>query len=121
MSITVPRPWRKTACLMLLALSPLDAAAQSEAGALVRMLADGKPWALTIVPENRTGRLTLNPDGTGAMEGGPIPMSPTWRATADGLCLKPGMMMPERCVSLKREGAAIVGTKDGAVLIRLQR
>jgi hypothetical protein len=76
---------------------------------------------MTMVTEKRQAKVTLNPDGTGRMEGGPIPMSPTWRTTADGLCLKPAMIAPERCVALRREGSAIVGYRDGAAQFRLER
>jgi hypothetical protein len=83
--------------------------------------ADGKPWSMTMLPQNRQATVTLNPDGTGRMEGGPMAMSPTWRATTEGMCLKPAMVMPERCVKLRREGAAIVGVRDNEVQFRLTR
>jgi hypothetical protein len=111
---------RVSACLVTMLVLAPDIAAQ-QGGALSRTVADGKPWNMTMVPENRRGVLTLHPDGTGALAGGPMPMSPTWRATAEGLCLKPSRFMPERCVSLKREGPVIVGLNDGSVLIRLER
>jgi hypothetical protein len=119
---TANKAIRCAALLLVLATSSGHPAwAQGGGGSLVLILADGKPWTLTLVPENRKATLTLHPDGTGAMEGGPMPMSPSWRATPDGLCLKPGMVMPERCVSLKREGAAIIGVRDGVVQLRLER
>jgi hypothetical protein len=110
-----------SATIVIMAGMTVGAYAQSGNVPLSRVVADGKPWSLTMVPENRQGRLTLNPDGTGKMEGGPMAMSPTWRATADGLCMKPSMVMAERCVTLRREGRAIIGERDGVVQIKLER
>jgi hypothetical protein len=87
---------------------------------LAKQVADGRPWTMTMA-EGRTGKLILKPDGTGRMEGGPIPMSPTWRETADGICVKPSIVMPERCAALRREGGRIVASRDGAVQFRLER
>jgi hypothetical protein len=106
---------------LLCVLSVAGASGQTNGGSLVRQVADGKPWAMTMLPRNRQAMVTLNPDGTGKMEGGPMTMSPTWRATPDGLCLKPTILMAERCVTLMREGRAIVGLRDGIAQFRLER
>jgi hypothetical protein len=121
----VPVPPNLSAVKLALAIAAAMAAPalaqQPGSASLVRIVTDGKPWSMTMLPQNRQGVLTLNPDGTGRMEGGPMAMTPTWRATPDGLCLKPAMVIPERCVTLRREGAAIVGVRDNEVQFRLTR
>jgi hypothetical protein len=89
---------------------------------LAKQVADGRPWNMTMTDGPAgTMTLTLKPDGTGRMEGGPMTMTPTWRETGDGICIKPSMMMPERCATLRKEGTRIVGSKDGEVKFRLER
>jgi hypothetical protein len=106
--------------LWITVMLPSPASAQT-APSLARVIADGRPWTMAMMPQNRQAKVTLNPDGTGRMEGGPIAMSPTWRGTTDGMCLKPAMLIPERCVTLRREGAAIIGLSDDQVQFRLTR
>ncbi len=96
------------------------AIAQPVQVSLARQVADGRPWNM-VMEEGRTGKLILKPDGSGTMEGGPMAMSPTWRETSDGICLKPLAIVPERCVTLRKEGSRIVGFKDGEVKFRLER
>ncbi len=107
-----------TSCVLLTVGQALGQANQVP---VVRQVADGKPWTMTMLTENRTMKLTLNADGTGKMEGGPMALSPTWRETAQGMCIKPMAIMPERCATLRREGATIVGVSDGEPQFRLQR
>ena len=97
------------------------AAAQQPSAPLARQIADGAPWRMTMLTEGRRATMTLYPDGTGRMEGAPMAMSPTWRATADGICLKPAAIAPERCVVLTRDGRAVVGVRDGVPQFRLER
>jgi hypothetical protein len=105
--------------LMFLGLPPVKATAQAS---LARQVADGRPWNMAMKDgPGRTMRLTLNPDGTGRIEGGPMTMSPTWRESGADICIKPGLVMPERCATLRKEGAKIVGLKDGEVQFRLER
>ena len=106
------------AAASLMATGP--ALTQEGKASLARQVADGLPWSLRL-QDGRLARLTLLPDGTGRMEGGPMPMSPTWRETGEGFCLKPAAVAPERCAALRREGKRIVGVKDGAVQFTLER
>lgn len=95
--------------------------AQAGSSSIMRQIADGKPWNLTILKDNRAMKLTLNPDGTGKMEGGPMTMTPSWREAPGGMCMKPMAMLPEKCVTFRRDGAAIIGVNNGEPEIRLQR
>lgn len=88
---------------------------------LARLVADGRPWKMTMIAEGLTTTLVLHRDGTGRMEGGPMPMAPVWRETAQGLCLKPFASAPERCAELRREGNSIVGWQAGKPQFRLER
>lgn len=40
---------------------------------------------------------------------------------ADGMCLKPAMLMPERCVVLSATSRGFTGTRDGATVFTLER
>jgi hypothetical protein len=105
---------------ILLALSAAGPAA-GQATDLVATVADGKPWILTQA-DGQTGQATLAADGTGTMQIGGMSASPTWRRAENGqLCVKPAFIAPERCATLRREGAAIVGTADGVEQYRLTR
>lgn len=96
--------------------------AQTNPPTIIKQVTDGKPWTLMMVKENRTMKLTLNPDGTGKMEGGPVTLCPTWHeAASGGVCMKPMAMMSEKCVTFRREGPFMVGVNNGEVEFRLQR
>ncbi len=69
----------------------------------------------------RVGTLVLFENGTGKMTGGPMDLSPKWRPTADGMCLKPGALLPERCVKLVRSENGYLGMKDGKQIFKLER
>jgi hypothetical protein len=83
MSRRVEKVTQLVALIALLEPIPVFAQAVS-----ARQIADGKPWAMNIGPQGRETTETLNHDGTGRMEKGPMTMSPNWRATAGGICLK---------------------------------
>ncbi len=87
---------------------------------LVGRIADGRPWRMRM-EDGRKTTLVLLTDGTGTMTGGPMALSPTWRPTADGMCLKPGVMMPERCVTLSPTSKGFSGTRDGTIVFTLER
>ncbi|MFY8040918.1 MAG: hypothetical protein ACOVN4_14820 [Bosea sp. (in: a-proteobacteria)] len=48
-------------------------------------------------------------------------MAPTWLEAPGGMCMKPMALMPERCVTFRREGVTIVGLNNGEPEIRLNR
>jgi hypothetical protein len=99
----------------------LAGSAVAQQGSLVRTVADGKPWTMANTA-GPGGQITLMPDGKGRMVMGAMTASPTWREGEKGeLCLKPMLVMPERCATLQREGAAIVGLDKGQVKFRLTR
>jgi hypothetical protein len=107
---------------LLLVIAGLPVAKATAQASLARQIADGRAWNMTMKEgPARTMKLTLNPDGTGRMEGGPMTMSPTWRETGTGICIKPAMIMSERCATLRKEGTTIIGLQDGEVQFRLER
>lgn len=87
---------------------------------LAAKVADGRPWAMRT-DDGRKTSLTLFADGTGTMTGGPMSLSPKWRPTADGMCLKPAALMPERCVVLVPTNKGFTGLRDGTVVFTLER
>ena len=83
-------------------------------------ITDGRPWKMTM-DDGRVTTLVLFENGKGKMTGGPVELSPKWRATPDGLCLKPGPLLPERCVQLVRSDNGYVGMRAGEQLFKLER
>lgn len=83
-------------------------------------LTDGRPWKMTT-EDGRVATLVLFDDGTGKMTGGLMDLSPTWRPTPDGICLKPAALLPERCMKLVRSGNGYIGMKAGKQAVRLER
>lgn len=55
------------------------------------------------------------------MAGGPMQLSPKWRPTADGICLKPMPLMSERCVVLIPTRKGFIGSRDGTTIFTLER
>ena len=99
------------------------AASAREAGSnisLAARVADGRPWQMRT-DDGRKTSLILFADGSGTMTGGPMQLSPKWRPTANGMCLKPATLMPERCVVLIPTNKGFVGSKDGATVFTLER
>lgn len=87
---------------------------------LAAQVADGRPWVMHASDGRKTS-LTLFADGTGTMTGGPIPLSPKWRPTVDGICLKPAALMSERCVTLIPTNKGFTGSTDDTVVFTLER
>lgn len=87
---------------------------------LAARVADGRPWQM-LMDDGRTTSLVLFADGTGLMTGGPMQLSPKWRPTADGMCLKPMPLMSERCVILIPTKKGFVGSRDGTTVFTLER
>ncbi len=87
---------------------------------LAARVADGRPWQM-FMDDGRTTSLVLFADGTGLMTGGPMQLSPKWRPTADGMCLKPMPLMSERCVILIPTKKGFVGSRDGTTVFTLER
>ncbi|WP_374453879.1 hypothetical protein [Phenylobacterium sp.] len=83
-------------------------------------ITDGRPWKMTM-DDGRVTTLVLFENGKGKMSGGPVELSPKWRATPDGLCLKPGTLLPERCVQLVRSNNGYIGMRAGEQLFKLER
>ena len=86
----------------------------------VHKVTDGRPWKITM-ENGRVGTLVLFQNGTGKMTGGPMDLSPKWKPTADGLCLKPGALLPERCVKLVRTGNGYLGMNGDKQAFKLER
>lgn len=110
--------------LSFLALAIVTGAAtnpsRAEEASPVHNITDGRPWKMTM-EDGRVGTLVLFQNGTGKMTSGPMELSPKWRSTPDGLCLKPGALLPERCVKLVRSGNGYVGLKGGKQTFKLER
>jgi hypothetical protein len=87
---------------------------------LTAKIADGRSWKMTM-EDGRVGTLILFQNGTGKMTGGPMELTPKWRPTPDGLCLKPGALLPERCVQLVRTSNGYVGLREGKQTFKLER
>lgn len=86
----------------------------------VHKVTDGRPWKITM-ENGRVGTLILFQNGTGKMTGGPMDLSPKWKPTAGGLCLKPGALLPERCVKLVRTGNGYLGMNGDKQAFKLER
>lgn len=123
---TARRPARSGFFKAMIVLAVFHAAGACVADAdealqgLAGELADGKPWIMES-REGKVSRLTLYPDGSGNLKGGPFEMSPRWRATAEGFCLKPNAIMGERCVVLVKRGDVFVAEQSGARAFTLRR
>lgn len=74
-----------------------------------------------ITVEGAERRLTLYGDGTGRIDGGPVSLTPTWRATPDGFCLKPTLFVSERCLVLEAEPGGYLARRDGEPSFTLTR
>lgn len=85
-----------------------------------REIADGRPWQMRT-EDGRVTTLVLYANGTGKITGGPMNLLPKWRATIDGICLKPAALVKERCIVLSPTGKGFVGTRDGATVFTLER
>jgi hypothetical protein len=109
-----------SAVLSVAALLGFAASSFAQSPSLARQIADGQPWSMTTA-EGRNGRLTLRPDGTGQMRADPMMLEATWREMpASGFCFKPSIA-PERCVTLRRNGAIVIGMRDCKEEFRLTR
>lgn len=116
---------RATWALLMIAAAIVQSTAASarDSGpsvSLAARVADGRPWQM-LMDDGRTTSLVLFADGTGTMTGGPMQLSPKWRPTADGMCLKPMPLMSERCVILVPTKKGFVGSRDGTTVFTLER
>lgn len=93
---------------------------RAEQTPIAHYVADGRPWKMTM-EDGRVTTLVLFENGKGKMTGGPVELSPKWRPTPDGLCLKPGPLLPERCVELVRSNNGYIGTRAGEQIFKLER
>jgi hypothetical protein len=100
---------------------PAETLESPSAETLASYVADGKPWQIFLAEQNQTGTFILNPDGTGVLSVGVLPLQPKWHPTSDGFCMKPAMLIPERCVKLMINGNSVDGTRDGKLIFRLHR
>lgn len=111
-------------CLMI-ASAPMQSTVGSAQevdsnSSLAARIADGRPWQMRMADGRKT-TLVLLASGTGTMTGGPMALSPTWRPTAEGICLKPATLMPERCVILSPTSNGFTGTRDDTTVFTLER
>lgn len=95
--------------------------AHSQQSSVLATIADGKDWTI-LQSDGQTGKIRLSSNGTGSMQIGERTLSPKWRVGQNGeLCLKLALIIPERCVSLVRDGESVLGISGGAHQFRLSR
>jgi hypothetical protein len=108
------------ALVLTLGTAPAFAQSSARSPSAAARVADGQPWSMTMA-NGGTGQATFARDGTAALRMGPMNVRPTWRETADGMC----MTLPvggERCVRLRAEATGFAGLRpDGEVEFRLTR
>lgn len=106
--------------VLAMATCALTNASRAEEPSPAHKITDGHPWKMTT-DDGQVGTLVLFQNGTGKMTGGIMDLSPKWRPTPDGLCIKPGALLPERCVKLVRSGNGYVGLKGDKQTFKLER
>ncbi len=111
--------WRVGLLALFVTSSALITQGRAEEPSPAYKITDGRPWTMTT--DSRVGKLVLYRNGTGKMTGGPLDLSPTWRATPEGICLKPGGLLPEQCVQLVRTEQGYAGLAAGRTKFTLQR
>lgn len=114
----LPLPLLAFAVTAIVAATPTPGKAEDTSA--VYKITDGRPWKITM-ENGRVGTLVLLRNGTGKMTGGPVELSPKWKQTADGLCIKPGALLPERCVRLVRTGKGYLGMNGDKQVFELER
>ena len=88
---------------------------------LSRLLVTGGPWTLAHA-SGQAGKISFTADGNASMQMGDRQISPTWRIIGNGqFCLKPMLVIPERCVTLQRDGDTLIGIANGSEEFRLTR
>ena len=103
-------------CSVALALTVSGpAAAQS----IVDQITDGTEWTMQM-DNGRSGRLTLNPDGTGQMRFGFLRRSVSWTGQDSELCLI-GTPDGDRCMTWKPDGTGFVAAPEEGKALRLVR
>lgn len=105
---------------LVMATCALTNVSRAEEPSPAHKITDGRPWKMTT-DNGQVGTLVLFQNGTGKMTGGIMDLSPKWRPTPDGLCIKPGVLLPERCVKLVRSENGYVGLKGGKQTFKLER
>lgn len=114
----LPLPLLAFAATAIVAATPTPSKAEDTSA--VHKITDGRPWKITM-ENGRVGTLVLFRDGAGKMTGGPMELSPKWKPTADGLCIKPGALLPKRCVKLVRTGKGYLGMNGDKQTFELER
>ncbi len=111
--------WQACFLALFVTSSALITEGRAEEPSPAYKITDGRPWTMTA--NSRVGTLVLYRNGTGKMTGGPLDLSPTWRATSEGICLKPSDLLPEQCVQLVRTEHGYTGLAAGRTKFTLQR
>ena len=91
------------------------AAAQS----VIERIADGNEWTMEM-GDRFSGRITLNPDGTGQMRLGILRRSVIWTGGNNQLCLV-GTPDGDQCLTWQPEGAGFVAMHPEGHALRLVR
>lgn len=111
----------KSHAIATIALLSWPSFAVAQQTSLVRSVADGKPWSM-VQANGEMGKITFSDAGKATMQIGDRTLSPAWREAENGrLCLKIVVVIPERCVTLLRDGKSIIGVNNGAQQFRLFR
>jgi len=111
-------------CRVLMPLIVLAVFAGAPARAeepLSRVIADGKPWEMVVVKRKASNILVFRPDGGGTISDSLVSISPTWRATPGGICIRPRPGDAEKCLQLSRTKAGIEASQNGKTVWVLKR
>ncbi|WP_244447039.1 hypothetical protein [Hoeflea sp. BAL378] len=90
-------------------------------GSLANLIGDGKPWEMYVVKRKASNILVFRPDGKGTISDGLASISVTWRAVADGICIKPQGRTGEICHRLTRTSQGIAASQNGRDVFVLRR
>jgi hypothetical protein len=120
--VTAKYVLRAMLCLPVALITASDAkeGPKSATVSLAEKVADGRPWTMNVAEYSLTMKMALFPDGSGVTDGVLAP-TPKWRPTADGLCLKPSMLMSEHCLTLVPRPNGYDGVENGELYFELRR
>ncbi len=90
-------------------------------GSLTNLIADGKPWEMYVVKRKASNILVFRSDGNGTISDGLASITVTWRAVADGICIKPQGQTAEMCHRLTRTKQGIAASQNERDVFVLRR
>jgi len=103
------------------AITMLSAPGAYAAESLARVVADGNPWEMYVVKRRVSNILVFKPDGGGTISDSMVSIHPTWKAVADGICIRTEPQAAEKCLILKRTKEGIEASQGGKAVFILKR